>query len=134
MMASDLPLDEKIDQFVGAYHTRLTRHPYLLPYVISEAARHPEFVEDFYSPERRQAVRRMIDKLSEQIEECGQPTGRAPVSADQFFITLAGSCLYPFAVQPMIGDVLGLGASGFRAFMKRRRKELPVFLKRALHA
>src|SRR6476659_8547276 len=36
MMASDLSLDEKIDRFVDAYHTRLTRHPYLLPYVISK--------------------------------------------------------------------------------------------------
>jgi hypothetical protein len=29
MMASDLSLDAKIDRFVDAYHTRLTRHPYL---------------------------------------------------------------------------------------------------------
>jgi AcrR family transcriptional regulator len=27
MMASDLPLDNKIDRFVDAYHTTLTRHP-----------------------------------------------------------------------------------------------------------
>ncbi len=132
MMASDLSLHDKIDRFVDAYYTRLTRHPYLLPYVISEAARHPDFVEDFYSPERRQAARRMIDKLREQIEEHNQPTKTSPVSADQFFITLVGSCLYPFAAQPMIGEVLGLSAAGFRAFMKRRRKELPVILKRAL--
>jgi TetR/AcrR family transcriptional regulator len=52
MMASDLSLDDKIDRFVNAYHTRLTRHPYLLPYVISEAARHPDLVDDFYSSER----------------------------------------------------------------------------------
>ena len=69
MMASDLSLDDKIDRFVDAYHTRLTRHPYLLPYVISEAARHPDLVDDFYSPERRQAARRMIDKLREQIDD-----------------------------------------------------------------
>ena len=63
MMASDMSLDDKIDRFVDAYHTMLTRHPYLLAYVISEAARHPELVEGFYSSERRQAARRMIDKV-----------------------------------------------------------------------
>jgi TetR/AcrR family transcriptional regulator len=132
MMASDLPLDAKIDQFVDVYHRRLTRHPYLLPYVIGEGARHPEFLDDFHSPERRQAARRMIDKLREQIEERSHTTGNAAVSADQFLITLVGSCQYPFAVQPMIREVLGLGAAGVRTFMKRRRKELPMFLKSAL--
>src|SRR4051794_36711167 len=29
MMTSDLPLNDKIDRFVEAYHARLTRHPYL---------------------------------------------------------------------------------------------------------
>ena len=91
MLASDLSLDEKIERFVEAYHTRLTRHPYLLPYVISEAARHPDLVENFYSPERRQAARGVIDKLREQIDEVAGRKKIAPVSAEQFFITLAGS-------------------------------------------
>ncbi len=34
MMASDLSLGDKIDRFVDAYHTTLTRHPYLMAYVI----------------------------------------------------------------------------------------------------
>ncbi len=132
MMASDLSLNDKIDQFVDAYHTMLTRHPYLLAYVISEAARHPDVVEDFYSTERRQAARRMINKLREQIDEHVKGKTLAPVSAEQFLVTLTSSCLFPFAAQPMIADVLGLGPPGVRAFMKRRRRELPAFLKRAL--
>jgi AcrR family transcriptional regulator len=133
MMASDLPLDDKIDRFVDAYHATLTRHPYLLAYVISEAARHPEFLDGFYSVERRRAARRMIDKLREQIEEGVQAKTMRPVSADQFFVTLAGSCLFPFAARPMFAHVLGLGAGAHRQFMERRRSELPAFLKRALH-
>ena len=53
MLGSDISLDEKIERFVDAYHTRLAKHPYLLGYVISEAARHPDFTDDFYSAERR---------------------------------------------------------------------------------
>ena len=132
MMASDLSLDDKIDRFVDGYHTTLTRHPYLLAYVISEAARHPDLVDDFYSGERRQAARRMINKLREQIDEHVKAKKIAPVSADQFVVTLAGSCLFPFAARPMIADVLGIGPDGVRAFMNRRRRELPAFLKRAL--
>jgi len=132
MMASDLSLDDKIDRFVDAYHTRLTQHPYLLPYVISEAARHPDLVDSFYSPERRQAARRMVDKLREQIDDVVRARRMAPVSAEQFFLTLAGSCLYPFAARPMISEALGLSPVELEAFMERRRRELPAFLKRAL--
>ena len=132
MMASDLPLGRKIEQLVDAYHTTLTRHPYLMAYVISEAARHPDLVKSLYSPERRRAARRMIDKLQEQIDAGVKAKTMRPLSAEQFLITLIASCQYPFAVGPMIAEVLGLSSTGLRAFMKRRRTDLPAFLKKAL--
>jgi hypothetical protein len=132
-MASDLSLEDKIDRFVDAYHATLTRHPYLMAYVISEAARHPDLVEGFYSAERRRAARRMIDILRQQIDDHVRAKKMAPISAEQFFVTLAGSCLFPFAARPMIGGVFGLNSAGLRDFMERRRRELPAFLKRALH-
>ena len=132
MMASDLPLDDKIDHFVEAYHAKLTRHPYLLAYVISEAARHPDLVGDFLSAERRRAARRMIGKLRAQIEEQVQVKNATPLSAEQFLITLAGSCLFPFVARPMIVELLGLGPKSFDGFMAQRRTDLPAFLKRAI--
>jgi AcrR family transcriptional regulator len=132
MLTSDLPLGDKIDQFVDAYHTRLARHPYLLAYVISEAARRPDLLGHFYSPERRQAARRMVVKLQKQIKGEVKARRMAPTSAEQFFVTLAGSCLFPFAARPMLSEVLGLGSKEFEILMKRRRVELPRLLKRAL--
>ena len=69
MLGSDISLDERIDRFVDAYHTRLAKHPYLLGYVISEAARHPDFVDDFYSAERRKAARQSLERVEQQINE-----------------------------------------------------------------
>ena len=69
MIGSDISLDEKIERFVDAYHTRLVKHPYLLAYVIGEAARHPDFVGEFYSAERRKAARLTVERVREQINE-----------------------------------------------------------------
>ena len=63
-------------------------------------------------------------------EETRPPSGRlgrakankiVPASAEQFFIPLVGSCLFPFAARAMLTEVFGLGPTGIREFMKRRR-------------
>jgi AcrR family transcriptional regulator len=133
MLASDLSLDEKIDHFVDAYHTILTRHPYLLPFALGESARRPDVVHDFYTAERRKAARDMIGKLRKQIDQQAKARGIAPVSAEQFFVTLVGSCLFPFAARAMLAEALGLSPKGIQRFLDRRRTELPALLKKALH-
>ena len=132
MLGSDISLDEKIERFVDAYHTRLAKHPYLLAYVIGEAARHPDFVGGFYSTERRKAARRSLERVREQIDERAKRKKITPVPADQFLVTLVASCLFPFVAQPMIAEALGLTPKGLRDLMKRRRTELPALLKRTL--
>jgi len=54
------------------------------------------------------------------------------VSAEQFFVTLVGSCLFPFASRALLVEVVGLDPAKVQDFMERRRKNLPAFLKRAL--
>ena len=128
MLASDLSLDEKIDRFVDSYHTLLTRHPYLLVYILNEAARRPALISDFFSAEKLRTAHAMIGKLREQIDE----QAMTPLSAEQFLITLMGSCLFPFAARPMMSEVLGLSPTELVRFMEQRRTELPAFLKQAL--
>jgi hypothetical protein len=89
-------------------------------------------VHDFYTVERRKAARRMIGKLREQIDARAKESGTAPVSAEQFLVTLVGSCLFPFAARSMLAEALGMSPTQIQRFMKRRRTELPSFLKKAL--
>lgn len=132
MLGSDLALEDKIDRFVDAYHKTLTRHPYLLAFALGESTRRPDIVEDFYTLERRRAARGMIDVLRRQIDERVEAGTMAPISAEQFFVTLVSSCLFPFAARPMLTEVLGLEPAAIASFLEQRRKDLPAFLKRAL--
>lgn len=132
LLTSDLPIDQKIDRFVDAYHAMLTRHPYLLPYVISEAARRTDFIDDFFSAQMRREARHMLDKLREQLDAHARQHGAPRIPVEQFLVTLIGSCLFPFAARPMLTRLLGFRQGEFQAFMKKRRSELPAFLKRAL--
>jgi AcrR family transcriptional regulator len=132
MLSSDCSLDEKIDRVVDSYHTLLSRHPYLVTYIVSEASRRPALVDDFYSSERREAARRMIGKLREQIDEQVKRKKMAPLSAEQFLVTLLSSCQFPFMAQTILMRATGLAPPEFLKLMERRRTELPAFLKRAL--
>jgi AcrR family transcriptional regulator len=132
MLASDLPLDDKIDRVVEIYYGTLTKHPYLLVYIVSEAARHPKLVEEIYTPERKLMARGMIATLRRQLEEKARTEKTSPISADQFLVTLLGSCLFPFVARPMLTTVLGLNPEEFSRFIDKRKRDLPLFLKRAL--
>jgi AcrR family transcriptional regulator len=132
MLASDISLDEKITRFVDTYHAVLSRHPYLMVFALSEAARRPELVNDFYSAERRRAARKMISKLQAQLTDCAKRRKSRPVSAEQFFVTLVGSCLFPFASRALLVEVVGIDPRNVQDFLERRRNHLPTFLQRAL--
>jgi hypothetical protein len=82
-------------------------------YVISEAARHPDFVDDFLLGGATNAARRSLERVEQQINERAKQKKIVPVPADQFLVTLVGSCLYPFVAQPMIAEALGLTPKGF---------------------
>ena len=132
MMASDVPLDRKIDEFVDAYFTTLKRHPYLPAYVVSEVARRPALLRGFYTAERRTTARRMVLKLQSQIRDHTRKRKMAPVAAEQFLVTMWSACVLPFAARPVTSALLGLSPKDFDRFIARRRRELPAFLKRGL--
>jgi TetR/AcrR family transcriptional regulator len=132
MMASDASLEEKIERFVDAYFAMLARHPYLPAYVLSELTRRPELAADFITAERRRAARGMLRKLRAQIRERTAKGARAPASAEQFLVTLASACIFPFAARPMLSAVLGLGPAQFGRFLAQRRKHLPGFFQQSL--
>lgn len=132
IMASDASLDEKVDGVVATYIEQISRRPYLPGYILSELAHHPERMVGVFSEVVGSAPRRVVRKLQDQIDAGVKAGELAPVGAEQFLVTLLGSCLFPFAARPMIEAVLGLGPKGFDRFVEQRRKELPTFIKRAL--
>ncbi|HET8796331.1 MAG TPA: TetR/AcrR family transcriptional regulator [Thermoanaerobaculia bacterium] len=133
IMASDLELEEKIEQFVAAELALLGGRPYLPGYVISELTHHPERLVAIFSRLAGNRVQKVVlPKLREQIRRRVDAGTLAPMSAEQFLVTCLACCVFPFAARPLLTVVLDLGARGFDRFIEQRKKELPEFLKRAL--
>lgn len=133
VLASDAPLEVKVDRVVETYLDQLSKRPYLPGYIISELTHRPDRIVSMMAALTQGAQRRMVRKLRQQIEDgIDAGTVAAGTTAEQFLVTLLGSCIFPFATRPMISAVLELGPKGFDRFIERRREELPAFLKRGL--
>ncbi|HEX7829316.1 MAG TPA: TetR/AcrR family transcriptional regulator [Thermoanaerobaculia bacterium] len=133
IMASDLELEQKIEQFVVTEITLLAERPYLPGYIISELTHHPERVIAMFSGLSGNRVQTMVlPKLREQIRVRVEAGTLAPMTAEQFLVTCISTCVFPFAARPLFTAVFDLGDTGFNRFIEQRKQELPEFLKRAL--
>ncbi len=133
IMASDLELEEKIEQFVVTELTLLSQRPYLPGYIISELTHHPDrFVSKIAGIMGERVKKTVLPKLREQIRTRIEAGTLAPITPEQFLVTCLASCVFPFAARPLLTALLDLGPKGFDRFIEQRKKELPEFLKRAL--
>ena len=136
ILASDIPLDEKVAQVVEVELRQLSATPYLPGYVLSELNHHPERTAQLFSsatgirPEQVRAI--VVGTLSRQIDERVRDGRMHPIAPEQFVVNLLALCIFPFAARPMVTTLLGLDQAGFSKFIDRRREELAPFFLRAL--
>ncbi|HEX2778060.1 MAG TPA: helix-turn-helix domain-containing protein, partial [Gemmatimonadaceae bacterium] len=136
LLASELPLEQKVARVVEHELDQLRATPHLPGYLLSELNHHPERAAQLLQtlagldPERvRPAVFAVLER---QIDE-GVKAGRLrPIAVEQFIANLVSLCIFPFAARPMLMTMLGWSDAEFARFIDRRRGELPVFFLEAL--
>ncbi|HZR26195.1 MAG TPA: helix-turn-helix domain-containing protein [Vicinamibacterales bacterium] len=137
VVASERPLEEKVEEVIALELEHLSRAPYLPGYIIGEVTHHPERARQLIAAMTHgltpDDIRpRMFGPLSRQIAERVAAGRMRPIAADSFMVNLMSLCIFPFAGQHMLQAMLGLDADGFRQFIARRRDELPQFFLGAL--
>lgn len=136
ILASDLPLDEKVRKVIEVELDRLSRTPYLPAYVISELAYHPERIHQLLEAltgSRPGALgQTVLTSIQAQIRAEARAGRMRPIAAEQFLVNLLSLCIFPFAAQPMFAAMLGLDGERFTRFIRDRKRELPEFFMRAL--
>lgn len=136
LLASDAPLEEKIERAVHHYLDSLSASPYLPGYVLGELHHHPDrmtrLVAGVTGGPREGFAAAALARLGAQIEERVREGTMRPVEPLQLVVTLLSSCIFPFAARPMLGAAFALDDEGFRGFIETRRRDLPGFLLNSL--
>jgi hypothetical protein len=131
LMASDAPLEAKVEQAIAIELDHLSQHPLLPAYLISEVNHHPERVRQLVTSiagmDPGRVGRRVTTVLRKQIAERVRAGTMRPISAEAFMVNLMSLCIFPFAARPLLGAVLGFDGRGFARFIAERRASLPAF-------
>lgn len=131
MMASDLPLEEKVRGFVRRELDVLGATPGLPGYLLSEMHHHPERLERLMAgiigtaPAR--AASPMLAKLRAQIDERVRDGAMRPIAPEQFMVSLVSLCIFPFAARPLLTAMLGGDAAAFDRMIAERKETLADF-------
>ena len=117
ILASDLELEDKVEQVVQTELQHLSKAPYLPGYILSELAHHPERAGSWSSAmsgwcRRKSAPRSSARSASRSTRACAPAacTRSRPNSSSS---TSSPLCVFPFAARPMLMALLGFDQAGF---------------------
>ena len=122
---SDLPLFDKIEQFVSFYIDHISKHPYLPAFVINEINREPNYVVNFISQLKPKPN---PEKLFSQIKSEIKNGSIKPTDPKQFFINMMSLCVFPFIAKAMIQNMLHINDKAYAAIIEQRKKDVSKFI------
>lgn len=134
VLASDLPLREKLQQAVETELEVLDANPYLPGYILSEFQYRPDAFRDLLTDALPvKAVRRAVfEKLQAQLDAEAEAGRLRPTRAEDVIVALMAQLVFPYAAAPMLATLLGLDAEAQRAMAERRRHGLADAILRSL--
>lgn len=132
VLASDLPLREKLEQAVRTELALLEEHPFLPGYILSELQyrpdRLPALLEQAGVPKEQR--RRVLAGLKESIDVEVKAGRMRPTRPDQLLLVLMALIVFPHVAAPMLQAVMGLNNAQREELLAWRARELGEFVVR----
>ncbi len=114
IMNSDLPLKQKISEFVEGSLSTSLQYPYLETYIVSQINKgtcHQKDIEE-------RDLKRLYDDIEKEMDK-GNIEKMAPV---QFLINMVSLLVFPSAVRPLFMENLMLSESEFNKIISERKE------------
>lgn len=120
----DLTFVEKLELYIENYMELLKNNPFVPRFMACNAHKYPAFMAllptDF--------AESMLAYFRIEIE-----SGRIrQVDPRQFFLSLLGMCIVPFAFRPVVSQIMHLDEAGFDALLRERTEEIKEYIRRIL--
>lgn len=122
---SDLPLFEKIEQFIHQYMTVLINNPDLPPFIVHEMQQNEEKVvnailKSKYKPNPMKFMMQIqMEMAAGKIRE---------VNPVHLMMNMVSLCAFPFVAKPMFKGILHINDAEYLQIMEIRKKEIVDFI------
>jgi TetR/AcrR family transcriptional regulator len=120
----DRSIEEKVPAIVKEQIDFHSARPYLAGYLISELHAEPDRIARLMT---RRGGRVPLDVLRKQLRDGAKAGTIRQISAEQFVANMMGLLIFPFAIRPVLCELLSLDATRWRAFIEERRRLVPDF-------
>jgi AcrR family transcriptional regulator len=124
---SEVPLDEKITNLVGAYIGFLQKNSYIPGFILAEMNQNPQkIIEVFKSAPVPPA--RLFERMSKAVQD--ESLGKSDFR--DVFINLLALCIFPIVARPMLQQIFEFSDKEYDQFIEKRKKEVPKFIMNAI--
>ena len=125
VFGADIPLFEKIEQFVDRYISMVIANPELPGFIINELNQKGEaFIQEILSRQTRPNPMPLITQIQAEAE-----AGRIrPINPAELFLNILSLCLFPFLARPMFQGMTGINNETYEEMMRQRKQEVAKFV------
>jgi len=122
---ADIPLFDKIEQFVDRYISLLMRNPAMPAFVISELNQKGEaFAQELLSRQTRPNPLPLVMQVQQEVT-AGNIN---PVNPVGLVLNLLSLCVFPFLARPMFQGMMQVSNEMYDELMQQRKQEVAEFV------
>ncbi len=119
----DTGIEEKINQLVEYYISRLLENPDIPSFVINEIRTNPNTLLHQVGMQEALKETTIISQIRQYLEEKG-----SDIDPVHFIINLLGMTIFPFLAAPVFQSVFGLEKEHFNQLLTQRKKLIPIWI------
>ena len=122
---SEVPLFEKIENFVAEYIDEMQENPYLPWFVMNELHRDPDqFMYKIWGEKNLPKPQKLLEQIEKEVKK-GTIKRISPI---HLLMNLLSMTIFPFVARPMLTRNLRLNETEFKEVLEQRKKEIPKFI------
>ncbi|MGA7307076.1 MAG: TetR/AcrR family transcriptional regulator [Rhodothermales bacterium] len=128
VLDEDIPLFQKIEQFVHSYIDVISDNPHIPAFVLQELRRNPDRLKSVVG----EGAKGRLSVLRRQVVEAVEAGEIRPITPGHLIANMLGLSVFPFIARPMLQTGLELDPDDYDAFLAERKEVVTSFILNAL--
>jgi TetR/AcrR family transcriptional regulator len=128
MVNTDLPLFEKIENFVSGYLTFLQNNRCIPGFILGELAQNPQRLKDFFLENSIKPPAKFLQEIRDAVDN----NEIIPIEPTTLVLNILSLCIFPIVAKPIIETVFNIDESQYDNMIEARKKSVAHFIINAI--